>query len=594
MRAASADWVRALERTAPVTPDSTRTLAVIVDETAIRTPDAVALVGETETLSYAALAALSNRYSRWALDQGLRPGDRVALLMANAPTYAAIWIGLSRIGIVTALLNTQLLGPALAHCIGVVDARRLIVDAKLLEAVATIEGQGAPEIWIHGGSVCSHAPLSHGRLDTAVSAFDGAPLTTAERHRVALRDEALLIFTSGTTGLPKAARVSHYRIIMWAEWFAGILDARHDDRLFDCLPMYHSVGGVVAVGAMLVAGGGVIVRDGFSASLFWADVRQSGATIVQYIGELCRYLLAAPPSDDDGGHGVRLFCGNGLRADVWRPFETRFAVPRIIEFYAATEGSFSLFNLEGKPGSIGRVPRFLAHRSPVALVRLDANAERPQRAAGGFCIRCAADEIGEAIGQIEAAQAGATGLARRFEGYTNTVDSDAKILRDVFAPGDAWFRTGDLMKRDAEGFFSFVDRIGDTFRWKGENVSTAEVADSICAFEGVLTANVYGVVVPEQDGRAGMAAIVTGPAFDLAGFHRHLDARLPRYARPVFLRLCQSLDLTGTLKMKKTTAVDEGFDPARVGDDLYVDDGTLYRPLTPELHESIRAGRERL
>ena len=219
---------------------------------------------------------------------------------------------------------------------------------------------------------------------------------------------------------------------MWAEWFAGLTDARPDDRLYDCLPMYHSVGGVVAVGAMLVSGAAVIVRKGFSARGFWADVAASGATIFQYIGELCRYLVAAP-AHEAPTHALRLAIGNGLRADVWCSFETRFAIPRIIEFYAATEGSFSLFNLEGEPGAIGRIPRFMAHRAPVALVAHDVAREMPLRDEAGFCRRCGVDEVGEAIGLVAR---DAETLATRFEGYTDDAASERKLLRDVFAPGD--------------------------------------------------------------------------------------------------------------------------------------------------------------
>ena len=430
------------------------------------------------------------------------------------------------------------------------------------------------------------------RIDDVVAGLE-RPDPPVPPRPITLADPALLIFTSGTTGLPKAANVSHYRIMMWSEWFAGIMDARPDDRLYDCLPMYHSIGGVVAVGAMLVAGGAVIVRKGFSARRFWPDVAASGATIFQYIGELCRYLVGAPADAVERGHSLRLCCGNGLRADVWRAFETRFAIPRIIEFYAATEGSFSLFNLEGEPGAIGRIPRFMAHRAPVALVAFDVAAERPLRGPDGFCRRCAIDEPGEAIGLVTM---DAATLATRFEGYTDAAASERKLLRDVFAPGDVWFRTGDLMRRDARGFFHFVDRIGDTFRWKGENVATTEVADVLCACPGVREASVYGVAVPGAEGRAGMAALVVEPDVALAQVRDHLAAHLPRYAHPVFLRLRRELAHTGTFKVQKTTDASDGFDPAVIDDPLFVLDPATqaYRPLDAATHRAIEARALRL
>ena len=404
-----------------------------------------------------------------------------------------------------------------------------------------------------------------------------------------MRDPALLIFTSGTTGLPKAAWVSHYRIVMWSEWFAAIMDATPQDRLYDCLPMYHSIGGVVAVGAMLAAGGTTIVRRTFSAGGFWPDVAASRATIFQYIGELCRFLVDAPGTAMEPAHALRLICGNGLREPVWRAFAARFAIPRVIEFYAATEGSFSLFNLEGRPGAIGRIPGFMAHRSPVALVRVDPTTEQPVRGPDGFCLRCSPDEPGEAIGAI----AGNSGAAR-FEGYTDAAASARKVLRDVFTAGDTWYRTGDLMKQDRQGFYIFVDRIGDTFRWKGENVSTTEVADVLGLAPGVVEAAVYGVEVQGAEGRVGMAALVTGPGFTLAALHDHAAANLPRYARPLFLRLCPQLAMTGSFRQMKADLRSAGYDPDACADPLFFDDGVTYVALDAALRLKIGAGTVRL
>src|SRR6185312_7773345 len=266
--------------------------------------------------------------------------------------------------------------------------------------------------------------------------------------------------------------------------------------LYDCLPLYHSTGGVVAIGAMLVKGGSVLIRARFSASRFWDDVVEGGCTIFQYIGELCRYLVASPPHPLEREHRLRLACGNGLQREPWVAFAERFAVPQILEFYAATEGSVSLYNCEGKPGAIGRVPPFLARRFPVALIRCDTETGTPLRDAAGRCIPCGPDEIGEAIGRV--LDAAAT-PARQFDGYTDNAASEKKLLGDVFAPGDRWFRTGDLMRKDASGYFTFVDRIGDTFRWKGENVATTEVAGVIRACKGVSDAVVYGVKVPNHE-----------------------------------------------------------------------------------------------
>jgi fatty-acyl-CoA synthase len=358
------------------------------------------------------------------------------------------------------------------------------------------------------------------------------------------------------------------------------------------LPLYHSVGGIVATGSLLVSGGAVAMAEKFSASRFWDDVSRWDCTLVQYIGELCRYLLAAPLHPAERGHRLRLACGNGLRADIWTAFQERFAVPRILEFYAATEGNVSLVNVEGKVGAIGRIPPFLAHRFPAAIVRFDPERGEPFRDDAGFCIRCGLDEPGEAIGLVSAAGGRAGGA---FEGYTDSAASEAKLLRDVFAPGDAWFRTGDLMRVDAQNFYYFVDRIGDTFRWKGENVATGEVAAVIGRSVGVVEVNVYGVKVPGTDGRAGMAALVTGPEFCLVALAERLKAELPPYARPLFLRLQQRLAITETFKHKKAPLERDGFDPGRIADPLYFfDAGRGYIPLDADLHRRIVEGERRL
>ena len=384
---------------------------------------------------------------------------------------------------------------------------------------------------------------------------------------VNIRDTALLIYTSGTTGLPKAAKVTHYRILQWSLWFAGLGNFSDNDRMYNCLPMYHSIGGVVAIGSVLVSGGSVVIADKFSAGRFWPEIVRWNCTLFQYIGELCRYLVNAPPSPDERNHKLRLCCGNGLRADIWTKFKERFAIPEIIEFYAASEGTFSLFNIEGEPGAIGHVPAFLAPRFPAVIVRYDAEREHPFRDERGHCVRCAPNEPGEALGRIGRST---DNPEARFEGYVSEAETERKILRDVFEDGDAWYRTGDLMRMDERGFIYFVDRIGDTFRWKGENVSTLEVAEALSSCPGVLDIVVYGAAVPGVDGRAGMAAITVGEDFDLGQFGSLAQARLPAYARPLFIRLCPDIAKTETFKPKKQTLVSEGCDPGATQDPIYL------------------------
>ena len=292
---------------------------------------------------------------------------------------------------------------------------------------------------------------------------------------------------------------------------------------------------------------------------------------------------------EEAGHSIRVACGNGLRADVWTPFQQRFGIPQILEFYAATEGSFSLFNAEGKPGAIGRVPPFLRHRFPTAIVRFDTETGKPQRDENGFCIVAAHDEPGEAIGRI----GGADGSGQ-FEGYTDQHESERKVLRNVFKEGDMWFRTGDLMRVDSAGYYSFVDRVGDTFRWKGENVSTLEVANVLSTAPGVADVAVYGVPVPGADGKAGMAFLQVENGFDPAALLRHASRELPAYAVPLFLRVGSAMTLTETFKHKKQELVRDGFDPAASGDVIYVRLEEGYTLVDAALHGRINAGELRL
>lgn len=581
-RSPNATWVQALERTATIGRDPQLVLPRIIDALAERQGDRPALIGADETLTFAQLADASHRYARWALSLGLGQGDVVALMMPNRPDYLAIWLGLSRVGVTTALLNTNLTGAGLAHCLGVVANGPLTVIATpdYADAVASAGAALPVRLWLAG-----EGGGPHPRLDDAVATLSGAPMEPGEGRPAILSDRALCIYTSGTTSLPKAANVSHGRVMMWSHWFAGLLDTRPDDRLYDCLPMYHSIGGVVATGSALVGGGAVVIRERFSASRFWDDIVEQDCTLFQYIGELCRYLLQAPSRPAETAHRLRIATGNGLRADVWTPFQERFRIPQILEYYAATENTVSLYNVEGRVGAVGRTPPLLAHRSPAALVAIDEETGEPLRGADGLCLRAAIGEPGELLGRLEAERASQT-----FEGYTSADDSRRKILRDVFEPGDAWLRSGDLMRTDAQGFFYFADRLGDTFRWKGENVSTTEVEAALAAIPGIVEAVVYGVAVPGTEGRAGMAAILPAPDFDLAAMRHALAAALPRYARPLFVRLVAEFERTETFKLKKRPLAADGFDPDRIGDPLFYDDASAYVPLDRNTHARIAAG----
>ncbi|ARN83573.1 long-chain-acyl-CoA synthetase [Methylocystis bryophila] len=581
------DWLRALQSVAQVDKDPNGTLSRHFDAVADARPHAPALISDQESYTFGQLAERSNRYARWAIDNDLRKGDVVALMMENRAEYVAIWLGLNRAGVVVALLSTSLTGRALEQCLRVSRSRMVIAQASLHPVCveAAPEGGELPVLSYGAGSACR-------RLDAELNPYSGAALGASERREISFNDHALYIFTSGTTGLPKAAIVSHRRLLNWALWFRGCIDAKSDDRMYNCLPMFHSVGGIIAIWPVLLAGGSVVIRKRYSSSAFWREVVEFDCSLFQYIGELCRLLTLAPQDSFVEQNRLRLCVGNGLRPDVWRRFQERFNIPKIFEFYASTEGNFSLYNFESEPGSIGRIPSFLSSSHRVAIVEFDFEREEPLRLPTGRCQLCAVGTTGEAIAKIERAADGAS----NFEGYLDPEASERRILRNVFAEGDSWMRSGDLMRKDARGFFYFVDRIGDTFRWKGENVSTQEVAEVLLGCPNVNDVIVYGVEAPSYEGRAGMAALAVGRDFDLSVLRAIMDEQLPGYARPLFLRLTDRLDFTETFKLKKRSLMEQGFDPSKIDDPLYfVSPGeAACAPIGKELYAKIVDGRVRL
>ncbi|MDP1632664.1 MAG: long-chain-acyl-CoA synthetase [Caulobacter sp.] len=553
---------RTLRWVKPIAPDSKDLICDDLEASVDRHKDSPAITFEGKTLTYGEMDALANRYAHWAKEQGITRGETVALFMPNRADYLPIWYGLTKVGVATALINNNLTGAALAHCLNLSGALHCLVDAETSPAFEDVRDQLTRHVaqWTLGPVIGDRRDLT-----TALKSCSTLrPDRLTARGELRGRDTALWIYTSGTTGLPKAARINHMRAQLYMRGFAGSTGAEATDRIYQVLPLYHATGGLCAMGAGLLTGGSIVLRKKFSTTHFWRDVHEEKCTMFVYIGELCRYLINAPPDPLERDHNLRLAFGNGLRAEVWQEMVDRFNIPQVLEFYGATEGNVSMFNFDGHVGAIGRVPKYLKSRINARLVQFDIDKEAPIRDANGFCIECGPGQIGECIGKIDAGDA-----RTNFTGYADKAATEKKVLHDVFTKGDAWFRTGDLMRQDAEGYFYFIDRIGDTFRWKGENVSTGEVSDQVSEAAGVLEANVYGVQVPGQDGRAGMVSLTVDDHFKLADFYRHVEKELPAYAQPLFLRLQRQIETTGTFKYRKVDLVADGFDPGKVRDPLY-------------------------
>ncbi|MHA1524988.1 MAG: long-chain-acyl-CoA synthetase [Alphaproteobacteria bacterium] len=589
-----AGTVRLFARLIPILRRPNKTISDQIERLARQHGDQPALIHASRTKTFSALDEDANRYARWAIDAGVGKGDVVALLMSNRPEFVAAWVGIARAGGVAALLNTNQVGASLSHSLTIVAAKHVVVGAEMAATLATAlpQMQVSPRIWVTGGEVEGFTSL-----DPVLEAASPAPLEAGERVALTIDDPCLYIYTSGTSGPPKAATISHYRVLAIMNGFSAVMGAKPTDRIYIALPLYHSSGGLLALGATLTVGGAAILKDRFSASEFWPDIVHHRATMFQYIGELCRYLLNAPMCAAEGQHTIRLICGNGLRPDIWPEFKSRFKLPKIVEFYGATEGNVVLLNHDGKVGSVGRIPFWAKKLFPIEIIAFDFEKQTPVRDASGHCRLSPPGEVGEMIGRIDRHASQPTS---RFDGYADKTATSKKILHDVFGQGDLWFRTGDLMRRDAQGHFYFVDRVGDTFRWKGENVSTSEVAEALSTFLGIGEANVYGVEVAHHDGRAGMAALVwPGGVGDLDALSHHLRQQLPAYARPVFLRITDEIEATTTFKQRKVVLQDEGFDPEKIADALFVampageGEGGFQR-LTPQRYASVTQGNYRL
>jgi len=563
--------------------DQTYSVADLLEERAADAATRPFIHFEGRTVSFADLNAQANRMAHAALAAGLGSGDVVALLMDNRPEFPMVWLGLAKVGIVTALVNTGARGRVLRHALEQTGAVALVYGSECAAALASLNGEGVPPLQFAArhpddGAESRPPPPGARALDAALAAASATNPPRSQRAHVRLADPLYYIFTSGTTGLPKAARMSHLRFLNAGGVIAGLLELTRDDVLYNVLPLYHGAGGMVVVSAALHVGIPIVLRRRFSASEFWDDVRRHRVSAWYYIGELCRYLLNQPPRADDRDHTLRRMSGAGLKAEVWRQFQERFGIERICEGLGSTEANYGLTNVDNRIGSVGRLP--YPEHSNIRVVRYDVASASYPRGADGAPLLCEPGEVGELIAEV----LDGPGAAGFFEGYTSAAATEEKLLRNLFRPGDRWVRSGDLVRRDAEDYFYFVDRIGDTFRWKGENVSTDEVAGVLSQFPGPAVINVYGVRVPGNEGRAGMVALTYADAavFDPVGFHRFAVAHLAPYAVPLFVRISPDADLTTTFKLRKLELQRSGYDPHRTPDALFVRDARAgcYVPLT--------------
>jgi acyl-CoA synthetase (AMP-forming)/AMP-acid ligase II len=531
------------------------------------------------------------------LSQGLQRGDTVALFMENRPEFVISWLGMTKIGVKVAMINTSIKEKGLVHCIKISGCKMVLFGAELGDVVRDVYPTLQAEIpnvklFSKEGTV-DFCPSTDPLVTGQKSERPPASLTAGIR----MSDVFGFIYTSGTTGLPKAAVILHQKIFSFGGLMGRAFAVQESDVVYTVLPLFHSAGGGLGIGMMMYRGCTVVLRKKFTAKKFFEDCAKHNITVVQYIGELCRYLLATPPSEFDKKHKVRIAIGNGLRPEIWDAFQTRFNIPEIGEFYGATEGNAALVNhcrTKEAQGACGRQGWLAKKIMKNRFARFDVENEAVIRGPDGFCQDCPPGEPGELLFPIIDSDPSTT-----FAGYEDPKATQKKIIRDAFVKGDKYFLTGDLLSIDGKGFIRFVDRIGDTFRWKGENCSTTEVSEVLSTFPGILEPNVYGVLIPNnQDGRAPCAAIspVDGNLanIDMAKLAAYLKKNLPVYAIPLFLRVIPQMEMTATLKQTKGTLRTEGIDILKVKDPLFFLDGDKYVPLTKEIYAKITTPGARL
>jgi len=563
-------------------------LAWGVEKAAQENPNGVAIYYKDWSITYKELDDWANQIANYLASRGVGARDVVSVFVENRPELLAVTTAVSKLGAVSALLNTSQKGKILAHSINLVKPKLLILGEEGYEVYqgvkADVEIEQDEVLFLADNDCLSESAPSipEGCIDLAVAARE-SDNSEPPIPNITNNDYVFYIYTSGTTGLPKASRMSIFR---WASSYGsmgyGATALNKDDVFYSTLPMYHATGIVVCWPAALSGKSAIAIRRKFSASEFWSDCIKYNVTAIGYVGELCRYLVNQPEKPEDTQHKVRVMLGNGLRPGIWLDFKKRFKVDRVMELYSASESNVGFINVFNFDECVG------FHQGKSTMVEYDKDTEEPLRGSDGLAKKTSKGGKGLLLGKISD--------RNKFDGYTDNDKSESKIVRNVLKKGDAWFNTGDVMRDIGFAHLQFVDRLGDTFRWKGENVSTTEVENIMTDCENVTESVVYGVEIPNTNGRAGMASICLKEStedFDFKGLYAQMIDELPTYAMPVFLRIRGEIETTGTFKHKKSDLKEESYDISKLEDDIFVllPGEKEYVPLTIEIQNNINSGQ---
>ena len=569
--------------------DSNASLAHSFEETVEEYGEKDFLYFENEVWTYSKTNEAANILANKLANEGIEHGDRVVLFMENRPNFVISLLAINKLGAIGVLINTSLTGKPLIHCINTSDSKKCIFGDELSESLEGVLSEinitkSSDLLWVED-TVPNNCPEWASNITENLDHSQSGNLE--ETNQVVAGDTAFYIFTSGTTGVPKAALFTNVKVVAGSTniTMAGYR-LTSEDCMYNCLPLYHSTGLILGLCASIKVGASTFIKRKFSASSFWPEAQKFNTTAFVYVGELCRYLSFQEPCAEEVNNPISKMVGNGLRPDLWDTFRNRFNVERICEIYGASEANAMFMNLLNKDQTIGMT------NVDVKLFEYDIAEDKLKVDENGKYIEVKDDSPGLALIKI--------GPNAIYNGYTDAQASEKKVKRDVEEDGDRWFDTGDLLKKMDVGFalgrqhYQFVDRVGDTFRWKSENVSTNEVGEILNSFEQVNMANVYGVKVPHSEGRAGMVAFNCDPGtFDWNAFSSFVDEKLPFYARPVFVRIIEELETTGTFKLKKGDLREEAYHLDKVNEDLVFfrePKSECYTRLTNENYEQINNG----
>jgi citronellyl-CoA synthetase len=573
----------------PADEDKT-SLGLMFQKTAARHANKSAIIFEGVELNWSQFNALANQFAHSLALQGIQRGDTVAVFMENRIELLCSIVALSKLGAVAGLINTGLTDRPLAHCINTIESKKCLVGEELITAMDGVRSEikltDNDYLWVSDHAIAGTAPDWTLNFTATLTAMPVTNLPQTDDIRAV--EIALYIFTSGTTGLPKPVIVPHRKIMSASRPFTKVgFNAKPSDRMYVCLPLYHITGFLLGVGTCFYSGASIFLRRRFSATQFWPEVQKYQTTLFIYVGELCRYLAMQPECPEEKNNPIRSMLGNGLRPDVWGKFRNRFAVKRICEIYGASESNATFLNILNKDDTIG------TSSADLLIVEYDVDADEISRNSNGQLIQVALGGAGLLLSKVDEKY--------QFDGYKDKQASDDKILTDVLESGDRWFNTGDLIRQIDVGFamglphFQFVDRVGDTFRWRAENVSTNEVGEILNACEQVEISNVYGVEVPGVEGRAGMAFITLkdGIQFDAQAFSLYAHRELPSFACPVFVRIGKEQDTTGTFKLVKGQLKKEAFHLDQIDQPIYIKkpNSNEYELLDQAFYAQILAGK---